>query len=700
MNTLFHNAIKQIYPLTARLSYDPLHDALIYVGNPSWGLFLAQAVHRNSKHQGALPIMNQWTRQPLHSRVIPRKALAIRKFALCGAIILLTSACSSSSDGTGSTTTGSVPGELAALPNPPLTQAPSQDDEPIVEAANFSTITEFQVVRDPGPRIPVSVEVTLTQADFDAGPLPSIINTPDNVDPATNAAPFFDNLTDIETVAGTQLEIIYKPVDPDGDIPGMFPEELPPGASFDDNFDGTKTYRWQPLQNDVGINEFTVTAIDARNNQYRTVRTIRIKVDLPDDPTTIPNVAPMLDEYLPHTVRQNDVVVLELKGIDLNGTIPSLELVSNLPGASFVQHPRYEEIYTLQFIAATVGQLDIDILARDSIDASLTNTDTISLNVLPATAFAPSGSRLKDLASARNIQFGYASLPEFYHRPDGGIYAATAASEFNLVSPENSMKMDVVNPLPGRYQFADIDNLLSFAKLHNMDVHGHPVLWYRQLPDWIQEVAPATVEGHMREYIDRLMGRYKNDISLWDVVNEPIGENGGFRSSVWYDAIGESYLDIAFRQARLTAPNARLLLNDFDIAFNGPKADTLFTMLDGMIERQVPIDGVGFQLHLFSSFNQFNDVRANFQKVADRDLDIYITEFDVALSPGASLQDQANVYRQIVDLCLEQPRCKAIQTWGFTDQYSFRKIFTPLLFDDSYMEKPAYSAVQDALSPQ
>ncbi len=651
--------------------------------------------------------MKQWVSNQWHSNA--RKIQRCVYYTVC---IVVLSACSGSSDdpvettsggstngNTGGTTDGSST-TLGALPNPPLTPPPSTDDQPIAEAPNFNTITQFQVVRDPGPRIPVPEEVTLTEADFLAGPLPAVISTPDDVDPATNAPPYFENLFDIETVAGTQLEILYKPVDPDGDVPGMFPEELPPGASFDDNFDGTKTYRWQPLQMDVGINEFTVTAIDPINSQYRTTRTIRIKVDMPSDPSTIPNVAPMLDEVLPHTARVNDVVVFELKGIDLNGTIPSLELAQALPGASFVQHPRFEEIYTLQFIPTTTGMLDIDILARDSIDTSLTSVDTISVNVLPASAFIRSGDRLKDLAAQRNIRFGYASLPEFYHRPDGGIYAAIAAEEFNLVSPENSMKMSVVNPLPGRYQFADMDNLLNFAQINNIDVHGHPVLWYRQLPDWINNVPASEVEGHMREYIHRLMSRYQDTIKLWDVVNEPIGDNGGFRSSVWFDALGESYIDTAFRQARETIPDAQLLLNDFDIAFNGPKADTLLSILDGMIERDVPIDGVGYQLHIFSNFDQFDDVRENFQKVADRNLDIYITEFDVSLSPGATYTQQAEVYAEIVDICLEQPRCKAIQTWGFTDQYSFRRIFEPLLLDQSYMEKPAYSAIQNSLSTQ
>lgn len=629
--------------------------------------------------------------------------VGLLSLTMMSSLVLITmSACSSDGDDpvsdSGNTATINPPsGALGPLPNPALTEPPTQNDEPILEESNTHTATDLQLVRNAGFRIPKPIEIALTDADFESGPLPAEIITPDDIDPATNTAPDFENLEDVEAVAGELLEILYKPIDADGDPPGMFPEKLPLGASFDDNFDGTKTFRWQPLQMDAGINEFTVVAIDNLNDQYRTKRTIRIRVSLPDDLSTIPNVAPMLDEFVPHTVRQNDAVVLELKGLDLNGTIPSMELVSELNESSFVQHPRYEEIYVLRFIPKTVGALNIQVLTRDANDSSLTSIDTVTLNVLAESDFDRTGPRLRDLAAARNIQFGYASLPFYYHRPDGGIYAATAAREFNLVTPENSMKMDAINPLPGRYEFADIDNLLSFAKLHEMEVHGHPVIWHRQLPDWILDVDTSALQGHMREYIDRLMSRYKNDISIWDVVNEAIGDKGGFRDSIWYRAMGENYLDIAFKQARLIAPEATLLLNDFDIAFNGAKADTLFTMLDGLIERDVPIDGVGFQLHVFSSFDQFNEVRENFQKVADRGLDIYITEFDVALNAGDGLAIQAAVYKSIIEVCLEQPRCKAIQTWGFTDQYSFREYFEPLMFDKNYQPKPAYEAIRSAL---
>ncbi len=579
-----------------------------------------------------------------------------------------------------------------------LTAGPGADDQPIAEADTFNTASGFDVVREPGPRLNVEAAVEYTDADFDVG-LPAIVlQVPDEIDSTTNLPPGFDNLQNITVMAGELVEVVYRPIDPEGELPGMFPEELLLGSSFDDNFDGTKTFRWLPLQMDVGINAFTVTALDPANDSYQASQTIFIKVVLPDDPSTIPNVAPMLDKFLPHTVRVNDPVVIELKGIDLNGDIPTLEIPDLPAGGSFNQHPRFAEIYVLKFAPATTGVLTIDVLARDSVDSALTNSESISITVLAANAFAASGQPLRALAEARELRIGFAALQSFYHRPDGAIYADIAEREFNFVTPENSMKMDQVNPEPGRFQFAATDNLVSFAKSADMTVHGHPIIWHRQLPAWLEQAPLTDIEQHMSEYISRLMSRYKSDVTVWDVVNEPLADNGEFRSSIWYRAMGEAYIDKAYTQARAIAPDAQLLLNEFDISIEGPKATALFALIDRMQASAVPLDGIGFQMHLSTSFDQFTELEANFTQVAERDLDIYITELDVSLADGASLAKQAMVYERLASLCLAQPRCKAIQTWGLTDQYSFKSIFDPLLFDRDYQAKPAYTAVQGVLA--
>ena len=594
--------------------------------------------------------------------------------------------------------TTTEPVVLAPLPQPPLTSAPDNADEPVAVSGPFSTVTEFFLVRDPGGKLPKDTTGQLTEADFNAGLAPAVVTTPAHVDPTTNRPPYFEGLDNQTVLAGSTLELVLRPVDPDGSIPGMFPESLPEGAQYIDNFNGTRTLRWRPLQPDVGIRTFTITAVDPVEPQYRSRQTILIRTIMPADPSGIVNLAPAVNAVRKHTVRVNDPVVIQLKGTDPNGTIPSLEVLNQPPGATLVPHPSEPDFSVLRFVPRTTGLINMTVVARDAVNPDSTGTTELEIDVRPATDFIREGSRLRDLATARNFRLGYASLKDFYYRPDGALYARTAAEEFNFVSSENSLKWSFINPLPGRYRWASADNLVTFARVKGMEVHGHTLVWHRQLPNWIKFSEPETRETHMREFIDRVLTRYADRVPIWDVVNESFEDDGSFRNSIWFEAMGERYIETAFRQARASAPDARLLYNEYDVAWNGPKSDAMFRMLQSLKDRGTPITGVGFQMHIFAAFDRFDEVEANFQKAADMDLDIYITELDVSLSDGATLERQAEVYRRVLDICLRQPRCKGLQTWGFTDQYSWRRDYRPLLLDNAYQAKPAYRAFQQRLS--
>lgn len=90
-------------------------------------------------------------------------------------------------------------------------------------------------------------------------------------------------------------------------------------------------------------------------------------------------------------------------------------------------------------------------------------------------------------------------------------------------------------------------------------------------------------------------------------------------------------------------------------------------------------------------------------------LQVQITELDVRLpvdssgkATDAMLQRQAQIYHDIVALCLKIPGCTAIQTWGFTDKYSwvpstFAGMGAALEFDTNYQPKPAYDSIKNAL---
>jgi endo-1,4-beta-xylanase len=123
-----------------------------------------------------------------------------------------------------------------------------------------------------------------------------------------------------------------------------------------------------------------------------------------------------------------------------------------------------------------------------------------------------------------------------------------------------------------------------------------------------------------------------------DVVNETLADSGGgFRNnSVWNNKIGgQATMDHAFTEARKAMPNAKLFYNDYNTEDpRNPKSEAQYKMIKGMVDRGIPIDGVGFQMHL--SAEQFKSnpglgaaIQKNLQRYRDLGLNVQITEMDV-----------------------------------------------------------------------
>lgn len=216
--------------------------------------------------------------------------------------------------------------------------------------------------------------------------------------------------------------------------------------------------------------------------------------------------------------------------------------------------------------------------------------------MLSATAISSCGTSLKDVYADDFLMGTALGSRDAHHRyvypmRQDKMELEVVAREFNCITAENLMKMEYLQPKEGFFNFDQADEFMAFCEESGLAVVGHALVWHSQAPDWLfkdEAGNPVTREvliERMRNHIYKVAGRYKGRIKYWDVVNEaidtkmvvdeslPLDEEGNpqkkqvafYRDSPWLQIIGEDYIELAFRFAHESDPEARLLYNDYSM---------------------------------------------------------------------------------------------------------------------------------------
>jgi endo-1,4-beta-xylanase len=360
---------------------------------------------------------------------------------------------------------------------------------------------------------------------------------------------------------------------------------------------------------------------------------------------------------------------------------------------------------------------NLSALANFPIGAAVTNTDGPSFNILTNTS-----------------------------------EQAVVEKHFDQMTAGNIMKMSYLQPSQGNFTFTNADAFIDYALSKNMTIHGHALVWHAdyQVPEFMKVLQTVTRNGQqvqigwngnstdfltaLEDHVTAVVDHFetKGNVVSWDVVNEALNDStpSNFRTdSAFYKNSGDSaiYIEKAFQAARAANATVDLYYNDYNIDQNNAKTTKLVEMITDFQARNIPIDGVGFQMHIFMDYPSIANIKAAMKKVADKGLKVKITELDIAVnnpySSGWSVAT-ATQYTQATALAQKKRYCEVvaaymdtsvipanqrggITVWGTTDantwlttattQYQGQALAWPLLFDNNYNDKPALRGFADAL---
>jgi len=314
---------------------------------------------------------------------------------------------------------------------------------------------------------------------------------------------------------------------------------------------------------------------------------------------------------------------------------------------------------------------------------------------------------LRTIAERRGFEVGLGVRHQFLGNP---TVAGMLSRNVTSITEQNAFKWLPTEPFEGRFYFRLTDWLVNFAGSHHLRLRGSTLVWWRQNPSWLldQRWTPAALRQVMRRHIETVMGRYRGQISQWDVVNEPFVDNPvRLRSDVFSRTLGPSYIDDAFRWAHAADPSAELFLNDFGNDTPSPHFWAEYRLLKGMIARGVPVDGVGLQMHhTLTNVPSPRQLIRVIRAFAGLGLKVEITEMEMALPlppTAADFTRQAIVYRSVTAACMAVPACTGLTVWGGDDSdpsdiYASRGLGDGTLYDRSGRRKQAYNGVAQGLA--
>lgn len=255
-------------------------------------------------------------------------------------------------------------------------------------------------------------------------------------------------------------------------------------------------------------------------------------------------------------------------------------------------------------------------------------------------------------------------------RPDFNNY-------WNGVTAENSCKWGVVESTRDFMNWTNADKAYNHAKNNNLPFRYHALAWGSQYPEWIKTLSQADFKAEIEEYMAAIAARYPL-IDQIDVLNENMHINTWnklehaagtpyFREGMGGAGVtGYDWMIWLFEKARFYFPNAKLVMNDFELETNSAGLNEILAAIKVLRDRGL-IDGIGTQAHYFNVDGiSANNLQNALNTMAKSGVPIYVTELDLKGKPESEI-NQMNGYKTSFPVYWKHPAVAGITLWGYVE---------------------------------
>ncbi len=373
-----------------------------------------------------------------------------------------------------------------------------------------------------------------------------------------------------------------------------------------------------------------------------------------------------------------------------NGNYLRSLLTAGTPGPSLIQNGSFENgsgnSFTNWFTQATGG--GAATFAADMADPEDGKTDLeVGVTVPAANIY-----QIQVVNDAWTAQVGKQYQISFYARSNGGgsfrvVSQGTTYYEQQIINPGNAWTQYnfLVTPTETapqvKFQFGTAgDYFIDNVSVSDLSQSTPPT--YAQIQ--------ARIDTALKGWVNAEVTHYKTQVGAWDAVNEAISDGTGVLRNnpnpgtttgdifYWAEYLGRAYVAKTFQYAHAANPNALLFINDYNLESDAVKLDSLLALVGELQAQQVPISGIGTQMHISINTSQAGIDQA-FIKLAATGLKIRVSELDIRIDPNNTsgfaantdlYQQQAAMYHYVVSSYLRnvpQAQRYGMTVWDITD---------------------------------